>query len=66
MLFQKKTQEVKETKKKKIKARNYREIITNYIQTLKENNLSIKKISIDINELNEIDISIIGEEKESK
>lgn len=67
MLFHKKKnqqQERQENKNKKLfKVKTYRDTIMNYIDTLREKNIAIKKIEIKLNELNEIDIQIIGEEK---
>lgn len=65
--WKKKERKEKENKRKKMLFKrqkyNYREIITMYVNTFRENNLKIKKIDVKLNELNEIDIDITGEEK---
>lgn len=55
-IFTKKEQNVKKDKK------GYILTIDKYIKLLKENNLKIDKVEITLNEVNEIDVKIIGKE----
>lgn len=55
-IFAKKEQNVKKDKK------GYILTIDKYIKLLKENDLKIDKVEITLNEVNEIDVKIIGKE----
>ena len=61
-----KKKEHQEKREKIVKKRGYNLTIKNYIDTLRESNLKIELVEINLNETGQIDLKIKAKEKEER